>query len=306
MPFLPRIETFRKNKTLVGMTAAVVCFFMFSIMNLFAKMLSERMHIIEVSFFRNFIASLPFLFLIYGMKKREILVIRGNPWMLIVRSVLGTASLAATFTAFSLLPMATTSAFLFTSSLIVPALGFFFLKERVSPHRWLAIVVGFLGVLIMLKPTGGLVFWGVCAALGAAFLHASLQTLLRALGRTESPETVTFYFLFIGAFICLIPLPFVFTMPTVQDIPLILGCGISGALAQFFLSTAYKNAEVALVTVFNYSGLIWSTLFGWMIWDDFPSPTILTGGIILIGSNIFILYREHKRAIHNTPPAALE
>lgn len=293
-PFLtqpPHIDNY-----LLAMGAAVVAFFLFAVMNVFAKLLADHHHVIEVAFYRNLIAVMPFLFIIYALGKKEILVIRSNVKGIIVRSVLGTVSLILTFAAYAAMPMADATAFLFTSSLIVPALGFFFLGERVGKYRWGAIAIGFIGVLIMLRPTGELNALGVTLALSAAAMHASLQTILRGLGKTERPETVTFYFLLIGTFISAIPMPFVFTMPTWHAAPFLLGIGLCGALAQFFLSTAYKNAPASIITVFNYSGIIWATTFGWFIWNDWPTTSIWIGGAVVIASNLFIVWREARLA----------
>ena len=288
--------TFEKDNTVFGMMCAIGAFFMFSVMNVFAKILSEHHHVVEIGFYRNVIAVLPFLFIILAMGRKDILRIKTSPYKIVIRSIIGTISLVATFAAFAALPLADATAFLFTASLIIPVFGFFFLKERVGPYRWGAVLLGFIGVLIMLQPSGDVNFTGVALALSAATMHAVLQTILRSLGKTESPETITFYFVFIGAFVSLIPMPLVFTMPTWDEAPYILGLGLSGVIAQFMLSLAYKNAAAAIVTVFNYSGIIWATLFGWMFWNEWPTEHILIGGAVVIASNIFIVYREQKLA----------
>lgn len=290
------INATRPDHPLKGMAAAIAAFFMFAVMNVFAKKLSENHHVIEVAFYRNLIAVLPMLFMIYAMGRREILEIRSNPRAIVIRSVIGTLSLATTFGAFAIMPLADATAFLFTASLIIPVFGFFFLKEHVGPYRWGAVLIGFLGVLVMLRPTGDVNMAGVGLALSAAMMHATLQTILRALGKTERPETVTFYFVFIGMFVSLIPMPLVFTMPSLQDLPYIVGVGLTGVAAQFLLSIAYKNAQASIVTVFNYSGIIWATLFGWMFWNEWPDEAIFLGGFIVIASNVFIVYRENKLA----------
>jgi drug/metabolite transporter (DMT)-like permease len=191
--------------------------------------------------------------------------------------------------------MADTTAFLFTASLIIPILGFFFLGEKVGIYRWGAGSVGFFGVLIMLSPSGHGNRRGVTLALSAAVMHAILQTVLRFLGKTEKPETITFYFVFIGTFVAAIPLPFVASMPTMAEIPLFIAVGLTGLMAQYLLSIAFGNAPAAVVTVFNYSGIIWATLFGWMIWNDWPADTIWIGGTVVIISNIFIIWRESRK-----------
>lgn len=286
----------KPDHPMLGMGYAIAAFFMFAVMNVFAKKLAAHHSVVEVGFYRNLVAVIPMLFLIYVKGRKDILIIRSNPRGVVIRSVIGTISLVTTFGAFAAMPLADATAFLFTSSLLIPILGYFFLKERVGPYRWSAVLIGFLGVIVMLKPTGAVNMHGVLLALSAASMHATLQTILRALGKTEKPETVTFYFVFIGTFVSLIPMPMFFTMPTWQDVPFIIGVGLSGLIAQFLLSAAYKNAQVSIVTVFNYSGIIWATLFGWLFWNEWPDEAIFIGGAIVIASNVFIVYREQKLA----------
>jgi len=277
-----------------GLLCGIAAFFMLSVMNALAKLLSENHHVIEIAFYRNLIATLPFIFMIFVMKKREIIKINSRPKAIIARAVIGTISLVVTFAAFAAMPMADTSAFLFTTSLLVPILGFFFLKEKVGIYRWSAVCVGFIGVIIMLNPTGAVNVIGVTLALSAALMHAVLGIILRYLGKTEKPETITFYFVAIGTLIAAIPLPWLAVMPTLNEVPLFLGVGLSGLFAQYLLSVAFGNAPAAVVTVFNYSSIIWATIFGWLIWMDWPTISIWVGGAIVIASNIFIIWRESR------------
>ncbi|MDX1480385.1 MAG: DMT family transporter [Woeseiaceae bacterium] len=277
-----------------GMLAALAAFFMFTVMNVFAKLLSETHSVVEIAFYRNLIAAMPFLFLVFVLGRREILVIRSKPSLVALRAVLGAVSLMTTFAAFSLMPMAETTVLLFTASLFIPILGVFFLGERVGPWRWGAIVVGFLGVVLMAGPTGAVNALGVTVALFATLMHASLQIVLRYLGRYESPETITFYFVVIGALVTALPLPFVAVTPTMAEVPLLFGVGLSGAMAQWLLSIAFRNAPAAIVTVFNYSGIVWATLFGWLIWNDLPLPEVFAGAAIVIAANGLIIWRESR------------
>lgn len=276
------------------MLAAMGAFFMFTVMNVFAKLLSDNHSIIEIAFYRNLIACMPFLFLVFVLGKRDILVIRSKPSLVGLRALLGSVSLITTFWAFSLMPMAETTVLLFTSSLFIPMLGVFFLGEKVGRYRWSAVVVGFMGVVVMAGPTGQLSSLGVTVAIAAALMHATLQIVLRYLGRFERPETITFYFVVIGTVITALPLPFVAVTPTLAEVPLLFGVGLSGALAQLLLSTAFRHAPAAIVTVFNYSGIVWATLFGWLIWNDWPLPEVLIGAGIVIASNALIVWRESR------------
>jgi len=283
-----------REHVVIGMAAAMGAFFMFSIMVVFAKLLSENHSVIEIAFYRNLIASLPFLFMVFALGRREILVLRSKPTLVGIRAVIGTASLIVTFYAYSLMPLADTTALLFTASLFIPVLGVIFLRESVGPFRWSAVVIGFAGVVVMARPTGDVYVLGVAVAICAAFLHAVLQVILRYLGRFESPETVSFYFFIIGTFVTALALPFVAVRPTLAEVPLLLGVGLSGALAQWLLSTAFKNAPAAVVTVFNYSGIIWATFFGWAIWNELPVRAVVIGGTIVIAANMLVVWRESR------------
>ncbi|MEJ2159039.1 MAG: DMT family transporter [Chromatiales bacterium] len=292
MPDLPK-QTHQEH-VVRGMLAAMAAFFMFTVMNVFAKLLSVRHSVFEIAFYRNLIACMPFLFMVFVLGKREILVIRSKPTLVGFRAVLGALSLVTTFAAFSLMPMAETTVLLFTSSLFIPMLGVFFLGERVGPYRWAAVAIGFAGVLIMAGPGGHMNALGISVAIAAALMHATLQIVLRYLGRYERPETITFYFLIIGALVMALPLPLVAVTPTLAEVPLLFGVGLSGALAQWLLTIAFRNAPAAIVTVFNYSGIVWATFFGWLIWNDWPLPQVLVGATVVILSNGLIIWRESR------------
>ena len=283
-----------KEHVIRGMMAAMGAFFSFTIMNTFAKMLSANHSVIEIAFYRNLIATLPFLIMMFVFGRREILMIRSKPSLIGIRAVIGTISLVATFVAYSLMPMADTTALLFTASLFIPILGVFFLKESVGPYRWSAVVMGFIGVLIMSQPSGDMYILGILVALFAALLHAVLQIILRYLAPYESPETISFYFFVVGIVLTALPMPFIAVRPTMDEIPLLIGVGLSGTAAQWLLSIAFRNAKAAIVTVFNYSSIVWATLFGRMIWNEWPLPTVIAGAAVVIASNILMIWRESR------------
>ena len=276
------------------MWAAVAAVLLFTVMNVFAKYLSANHSVIEISFYRNVVASVPFLVAIVVFGRREILVIQSKPGGVIGRAALGVVSLALTFSAFSLMPMAETTVLLFTASLFLPVLGVVFLKEHVGPYRWLAVFAGFTGVGIMVNPTGVANVLGVAAALSAALLQAFMGVLLRHLGGHERPETITFYFFVVGAVLTGLALPFVANTPTWEEAPLLLGVGISGAAAQWLYATALKNIPAAIVAVVNFSSIIWAMAFGWLIWGDWPLPIVFVGAAVIIGANVLIVWRENR------------
>ncbi len=292
----PQMLPVHKDRVALGMAASAASFFMLNTMNVFAKLLSPYHSAIEVAFYRNLIAALPFAVWFFLLGRRDLLKINSRADTIIVRSLIGTISLIATFRAFNYLPMADAQALFFTSSLFVPIMGYLFLKEKVGPYRWSAVLVGFLGMLVIVRPSGTVNMTGVSLAVSAALMHSGLGTLLRVLGRTERPETVTFYFLAIGAAMTGLAMPFVATTPSWSEVPLFIGAGISGAFAQIFLSVAYKYAPMALVTIFNYTGIVWATAYGWFIWGDWPGEPVWIGASIIIASSLFIVWRENRLA----------
>jgi len=278
------------------MAAGLGAHFMFSVMVMLAKILSANHSVVEIAFYRNAIGTVPFLFVIFAFGRRDLLRLHTKPVLVISRAMLGTVSLTVTFFAYSLMPLAETTALLFASSLFIPILAVIILRESVGPYRWSAVIAGFAGVIVMARPSGDVYVLGVTVALGAALLHAILQIILRYLGRFEKPETISFYFFLVGTFITALAMPFVATTPTISEIPLLLGVGLSGAAAQWMLSVAYRHAPAAVVSVFNYTSIVWATLFGFMIWNEWPVPAVIAGAAIIIASNLLIIWREKRLA----------
>ena len=136
----------RRDHVVLGMAAGAGAYLMFSIMVMFAKLLSENHSVIEIAFYRNLIGSVPFLFIVFALGRREMLKLRTKPVLVAIRALIGSVSLIVTFTAYSLLPLADTTALLFSSSLFIPVLGVIFLKESVGRYRWSAIAVGSITV----------------------------------------------------------------------------------------------------------------------------------------------------------------
>ncbi len=287
------IQEVGSEQIAAGMLAGAGAFFCFTLMNVFAKYLGTNHSAIEIAFYRNLLASAPFFVGIFVFGRRELLIIQSRPRVIGLRALLGSVSLVLTFAAYSLMPMAETAILLFTSSLFVPILGAFFLREYVGPYRWSAVIVGFIGVAIMVRPTGEVSTMGIIIALLAALMQAVLAILLRHLGGHERPETVSLYFFVLGTFMTGMVMPFVATAPTLREIPLLFGVGLSGAAAQWLYATALKNTPAALVAVLNYSSLVWAMVFGWLIWNDWPLPIVLTGSAIVVASNVLIVWREN-------------
>jgi drug/metabolite transporter (DMT)-like permease len=284
------------------MAAAAGAMLMFTIMNALAKYLAVRHSVIEIAFWRNLIGCLPFLSLVFVFGRRDILRIKSKPRVLVGRALLGVFSLATTFAAYSLMPMAETATLLFTASLWAPVLGVLLLGEHVGRYRWTAVVIGFVGVAIMANPQGDVNALCLALALGAALMQAVMGIMLRHLGGWESPETISLYFFLIGLSVTALAMPFVAVAPTWPEAPLLVAVGLAGAAAQWLLSVAYRHTPAAVVAVFNYTNLVWATLLGWLVWNEWPAPVVLIGATIVIGANLLIIWRETRLARASIAP----
>ena len=175
---------------------------------------------------------------------------------------------------------------------LVAALVF---SERVPPARWLVLLVGFVGVLLVTHPGPDSFQLGSLFALGNAILYGSVTVGVRRMTVTESTETLTIYqLLFLTVFFA-VWLPFGFVMPTWADAGIMLFNGASNALGQYLWTRALHLAPTSAVVPFNYFSLVWAMMLGFVIWGDVPSLMLLAGSAIVVGTGLFLLWSETRR-----------
>lgn len=218
-----------------------------------------------------------------------------RPWAHVWRSLLGMTGMALNFTTFVLLPLAEATVLLFTVPIFATILSALILKERVGIHRWSAVVLGFVGVLIVVQPGGStLPAHGVAIGLVAAIVVASISVTLRQIGRTESATTTVFWFTVLST------IPFGALMPVfgqahgATTFALLLGMGLMGGVAQLASTASLRLAPVSVVLPMDYSSLIWSALVGWAVFATLPTPHLWLGAPLVIASGLYIVYREHR------------
>lgn len=289
----------QKDKIFTGMTCAAVAIALLAVQSVCAKTLAQNgQHVIEIAFFRSLIALIPFFIWLVVNKKLTLLSGIKKPWTLTARVVNGIIGLAITFAALKHLPIADASVLFFASVIIAPILSFLFLKERVGIRRWSAIAVGMTGVIIAASPSWQISIVGLLFGLCASFMQATTCTLLRSL-KGESSIAVTFYFFFGGSILAAIALPFVWSTPTLDQIPLFLLLGTSGGAAQLLLAFSFRFAPTSIIMPFQYTGLIWAVIFDFTIWSVFPAVPVFIGSGIIIASHIYIVYRERINYLSN-------
>ncbi|MDB5468006.1 MAG: permease of the drug/metabolite transporter superfamily, partial [Phenylobacterium sp.] len=197
------------------------------------------------------------------------------------------------FSAVQHLPLTEATAFQFASPLFMTALSALILHERVGRHRWGAVLVGFIGVLIMVRPTPGQAdAVGIALALAGALGAAGAMVAIRQIAGTERGPTIVFYFTAGGTVLGLVGSLFHWVTPDPLTLVLLICGGLVGGVGQLLLTEALRVAPVGVVAPFDYSQLIWATGFGFLVWGELPHPATIAGALVVAASGVYILHRE--------------
>ncbi|MBL6928464.1 MAG: DMT family transporter [Rhodospirillales bacterium] len=255
---------------------------------------SDRLHPFEIAFFASLFGMLVVLpsFARSGMA----LLRTGRLAMHGVRAVFHVISMLAYFYALGVAPLALVTALAFTGPVFAIALAVPMFGERINGVRWLALLIGFTGILVVLRPgfaemdTGGLV------ALFAAMFFSGVLVVTKSLSRTESSLTITAYMLLLMVPMSLIPALFVWQWPDGETFLWLVFIGVSSATGRLFLAQALKKAPVHVVMPVDFCRLIWVTGLGFFIFGDAPDPFSWAGGAMILGSAAAVAYWERRIA----------
>ena len=211
------------------------------------------------------------------------------------RGAIGLATMVTAFSALTYLPLAESATIGFVAPLFSVMLSALILREPVGRHRWSAVALGFIGVLIVMRPSGSnLPAEGLTLALLAAFGVAAVTITIRQIGRTESTPTTVLWFTGFSMIATGLLLPFYERMHDAQTWAILAALGLFGGVGQLFLTSSLRFAPVPVVVPFDYTQLLWAVLLGWAIWDTHPPSTTWAGAAVIVGSGLYTLYREHK------------
>jgi drug/metabolite transporter (DMT)-like permease len=212
------------------------------------------------------------------------------------RMAIGLVAMGFNFLGMILLPLAEATVIGFAVPLFATLFAALILREPVGPWRWSAVAIGFVGVLIVLHPDGRMMHSsGALVALTGALATATVSVFIRQLGQTEPSGTIVFWFTLLSLLPLGLLMPFYAQAHDGQTWLLLLGIGISGGISQLLLTNSLRLAPVSVVLPMDYSGLLWSTLTGWLIFSVLPVPETLIGAPIIIASGLVILWREKQR-----------
>ena len=262
----------------------------FSIMDLIVKW-SDTYPLGQVLFFRGFFGVLLY-FLIIPRDRLKNFYYTKRPGLHFLRCFFGLIALLAIFTALRNLPLATVVSISFAAPIFTTILSIFLLNEKVGLFRWLAVVVGFIGIIIITEPgftSLNIYFiYPVIFCLGMSYVAITI----RQLSSSEPVWLISLYFSAVITLASFFTIPYGWIMPDVKDLALLMSIGIFGGAANLWLSQSYKFSEVSLVTPLKYLALVFAIIFGYFIWNEIPSVKTLIGAFLVITSSLIIFRRE--------------
>jgi drug/metabolite transporter (DMT)-like permease len=283
-----------------GIIAMLFAVAVFSVMDTGLKLLSPHYPAIEVTALRS-LASLPLVLAYVAWRGgfRRAFHVR---WPLhLLRGALGIFIVSAFTLAVRRLPLAEAYSLFFVAPILITALSALVLKDRVEPARWIAVVAGMIGVLIVLRPTGeGLATLSAFAVLGAAAGYAVSAIVLRILGGTDSADSLVLWpsvIMTVGATAVAAP-AWVDFRP--EHTSILAATAISNVVGQISITEAFRQSEPSAVAPFEYTGLAWGITVDWLLWKTLPDPFTLLGAAIIIGTGVYLVTREtvHVEAEH--------
>jgi len=262
----------------------------FSIMDLIVKW-SDTYPLGEVLFFRGFFGVLFYFFIIPKQRVKNFYYTK-RAGLHFLRCLFGLIALIAIFIALRNLPLATVVSISFAAPIFTTIFSIFFLSEKVGFYRWLAVFVGFFGIIIITEPGFSSLniyyIYPIIFCLGLSYVAIAI----RQLSRTEPVWLISLNFSGAITIVSLFTIPFGWIMPTVQDFFLLSLIGVFGGVANLWLSQSYKFSEVSLVTPLKYLALVFAIIFGYFIWNEVPTIKTLSGALLVIISSIIIFRRE--------------
>ena len=264
----------------------------FSVLNLVIKVLTETYPLVEVVWAR-FIFNVLFLIILFHRRLPRLMVTQ-RPGRQLIRSVHMCIVTLCIFTSLHLVPLADFTAMMFVAPIFVTMLSMPLLGERVGARRWAAVLAGFSGAMIIARPNLGILQPTAIVPLVTAAMLALYYISTRWVSRTDSAMTTLVYTPLAGAVVFSVWVPFVWVTPDLEGWFLMVIIGLLGIGAHFTLIKAFEAAPAATVTPFNYLGLLWATIFGFVFFSDLPDGWTLLGAAIIVASGFYIFRREQR------------
>jgi drug/metabolite transporter (DMT)-like permease len=266
---------------------------LFAVTDAMSKLLVRDYSVSEALWIRYIIFALFSLWIAWPLGIRSV-ARSAKPWLQAARSLLAVIEGATFVVALRYLPLADTHAVAAASPLIVVGMSAAWLGERIGVRRWLAVLVGFAGVMLIIRPGFTQFSWPLLIPLVGAFMWALYQVMVRFLARDDRPETTLLWSAFVGLAAVTLVAPWDFRLPDAWSWVLFITVGILGSLAHYALIRALDYAEASAVQPHGYTLLVWAALMGWLVFGDVPTPWTIMGACIVVLSGLYAWTQDRK------------
>lgn len=263
-------------------------------MDALTKYVSRDFDFVQIFFFRCLFSLIP-LFWYLGKSGQLSQLKTDRTARHFVRTALMLLATYCFIYAIAHIPLGSMYAIQFSTPIFITILSVVLLQERVGGSRWLAILAGFIGVLIIVKPGSDTFQMASAIALFGAIFMAFATIQIRFLSTTESSGKIVFYFLVLSLIATGAMLPFTWVTPTALEGACLIGAGLIGGIGQIFFTKAFAQKNLAAIAPFSYLGIIWAVLLGWAFWDEIPGVNVGIGAVIIIASGVVITLQEQKK-----------
>jgi drug/metabolite transporter (DMT)-like permease len=281
-----------RSAGILWMLATMFCFiFLDAVM----KHAMETYSLVQVTWARFFFGTLVAI-VACGPRIGKLALSR-QPKLQLLRSTILMSTTALFNAGIRTTPLATGTTIMFLSPILVTLQSIPLLGEKVKLRRWISIIIGFVGAVVVVRPwSGGLdgLNTGVLFLLAAAFSNANYQIITRKV-RTDDALTSLLYTAVIGAIVTSAIVPWFWSWPTLTGWMLFIAAGAAGGIGHLCIIRAFRAAPASVVSPFSYSSLIWATIFGFVIWGDWPDLWTWIGAALIIGSGLYIFHRERRK-----------
>jgi drug/metabolite transporter (DMT)-like permease len=286
-----------------GIALKIASTFVFTLMLVCVKAVAGRIPPGEIVFSRSFFALIPIVAMLMWQGELAGSLRTGRPWLHVSRGAVGLLSMALNFVALAYLPLPEAMMIGYAAPLMIVALAAIVLGETVRVYRWSAVAIGFVGIVIILWPrftllgSGALndsALVGSLLALCSAFCSAFAAVFIRSMTRTEKTGTIVLYFALSSSIFALASIPFGWALPSPGDAALLIATGLLGGVGQILMTSAYRSADAATIASFEYVSMLWGVGFGYLLFREVPTASVLVGGVIVIAAGIFIIFRERR------------
>jgi drug/metabolite transporter (DMT)-like permease len=273
----------------------VLSTFLFATMHVFIRRISSDMPPVQIAFFRNFFGLLVFIPIIYrngfGFLQTKRLPLH------CVRAVVNAGAMFAFFTALSLAPIARITAISFAAPLFAAVLSVLVLGEKFRMRRWAAVIIGFLGTLVILRPGIIPLDLGSMLVVFAAAMWGITMIIIKVLSRTESSLTITGYVTLLLTIVSIGPALYVWQSPSMETLAWLLLIAVLGTIGQISMAEALKSAETTVVMPFDFLKLVWVAMLGYLMFAEIPDLYTWLGAGIVFASSFYLAYRESRMPI---------